>query len=196
MTGRKKSSALSRNTTRFAIVSAGLLALGGVMSAGHAEGEQASAAMDAPVAAHAAQMFTPSAEAQFEEAFDHLDTASADPVLPAYAVDITEIEPARPALRRMGRGVASYYGRRFAGRPTANGETFDPAQLTAAHKTLPFGSRVRVTNPRNGRSVVVRINDRGPYAHGREIDLSRSAAEEIGLIAAGHGTVELDLLEG
>ena len=68
-------------------------------------------------------------------------------------------------------------------------------QLTAAHRTLPFGSLVRVTNPRNGRSVVVRINDRGPFVRGRSIDLSRAAAEEIGLIRSGHGRVELELLE-
>ena len=66
---------------------------------------------------------------------------------------------------------------------------------TAAHKTLPFGTRVLVTNPRTGKSVTVRINDRGPYAHGRTIDLSRRAAQELGLVARGHGTVELALLD-
>ena len=66
--------------------------------------------------------------------------------------------------------------------------------MTAAHRTLPFGSLVQVTNPRTGRSVTVRINDRGPFARGRTIDLSRAAAEEIGLIARGHGTVELALV--
>ncbi|MBE5073092.1 septal ring lytic transglycosylase RlpA family protein [Erythrobacteraceae bacterium E2-1 Yellow Sea] len=91
--------------------------------------------------------------------------------------------------------MASFYGRRFAGRPTASGEAFDPTQLTAAHRTLPFGSLVRVTNPRNGRSVVVRINDRGPFHGRRVIDLSRAAAEEIGIVQSGHGRVELELLE-
>ena len=67
--------------------------------------------------------------------------------------------------------------------------------LTAAHKTLPFGTRVRVTNPATGKSVVVRINDRGPYARGREIDVSRAAAIQLGLIQRGHGTVELSLVD-
>lgn len=116
-----------------------------------------------------------------------------------HAVDLSTIdvpiEPELPAARALGSGVASYYGRRFAGRPTASGERFDPGQLTAAHRTLPFGSKVRVTNRHNGQSVVVRINDRGPFVRGRTIDLSRAAAEHIGLIRRGHGTVELELLE-
>ena len=67
--------------------------------------------------------------------------------------------------------------------------------MTAAHKRLPFGSRVKVTNPSNGKSVIVKINDRGPYAHGRLIDLSRAAATQLGLVSRGHGTVELALLD-
>ena len=82
-------------------------------------------------------------------------------------------------------GVASCYGPGFHGRRTANGEKFNTHALTAAHKTLPFGSRVRVTNERTGRSVVVRINDRGPYAHGRVIDLSKAAAQAVGLSGVG-----------
>ena len=78
-------------------------------------------------------------------------------------------------------GQASWYGPGFHGRRTANGETFNTNALTAAHRTLPFGTRVRVVNKRTGRSVVVRINDRGPYAHGRIIDLSHAAAKAIGL---------------
>ncbi|MBM0170924.1 septal ring lytic transglycosylase RlpA family protein [Altererythrobacter sp. C41] len=103
--------------------------------------------------------------------------------------------PEEPAMRSLGSGVASYYGRRFHGRPTASGERFDMNGLTAAHRTLPFGSKVRVTNPRTGKSVVVRINDRGPFSGKRTIDLSRAAAEEIGLVRAGHGRVELELFE-
>lgn len=91
-------------------------------------------------------------------------------------------------------GRASYYGERFAGRPTANGEIFDPSAMTAAHRTLPFGSRVRVTNTSNDRAVVVRINDRGPYAGNRIIDLSRGAAEKIGMIHSGTAEVTLELL--
>ena len=76
--------------------------------------------------------------------------------------------------------VATYYGQEFAGRRTASGETFNPSAMTAAHRTLPFGSRVRVTNSRNGRSIIVRINDRGPFVKGRCIDLSTGAARVLG----------------
>ena len=95
---------------------------------------------------------------------------------------------------RAETGYASWYGARFQGRPTANGETFDTNQLTAAHKTLPFDSIVRVTNLENDRSVVVRINDRGPFVEDRIIDLSRAAADAIGLTAAGVGMVRIDVL--
>ena len=78
-------------------------------------------------------------------------------------------------------GLASWYGPGFHGRRTASGETFNTNALTAAHRTLPFGTQVRVVNQHNGRSVVVRINDRGPFSHGRLIDLSRAAAQMIGL---------------
>lgn len=89
-------------------------------------------------------------------------------------------------------GGASWYGPGFHGRRTANGERFDQNALTAAHKTLKFGSLVEVTY--RGRSVVVRINDAGPFVRGRVIDLSRAAAEAVGLIDAGHGQVQLKLL--
>lgn len=92
-------------------------------------------------------------------------------------------------------GRASFYGLRFKGRPTASGEIFDPQAMTAAHRTLPFGTRLRVTNTSNGRSVVVRINDRGPYAHGRIIDLSRAAAERLEMIRSGTARVTLEHLE-
>ncbi len=78
-------------------------------------------------------------------------------------------------------GKASWYGPGFLGRRTASGERFNTNDLTAAHKTLPFGTRVRVTNKKTGQSVVVRINDRGPYAHGRVIDLSKASARSIGI---------------
>lgn len=93
-------------------------------------------------------------------------------------------------------GMASWYGPGFAGRLTASGEIFDPNDLTAAHRTLPFGTRVRVTNLRNGRSVVVRINDRGPFKAGRVIDLSRAAAEAIGLVTAGVARVVVEPVTG
>jgi len=97
---------------------------------------------------------------------------------------------------RLGSGTASYYGRAFHGRRTASGERFDMNAMTAAHRTLPFGSKVRVTNVDTGASVIVTINDRGPFTHGRLIDVSHAAAAELGLIARGRGQVELELLEG
>ena len=95
----------------------------------------------------------------------------------------------------LGFGMASYYGKKFHGRRTASGEPFDMNAMTAAHKTLPFGTKLRVINPNNGKTVVVRINDRGPFTKGRTIDLSRSAAQEIGIVSSGHGRVELELLK-
>src|SRR3954447_4118595 len=89
-------------------------------------------------------------------------------------------------------GAASWYGPGFHGKRTAHGETFNTNALTAAHKTLPFGTQLRVTNERTGKSVVVRINDRGPYARGRVIDLSKAAAEAVGIL--GVGTVTLATL--
>lgn len=138
--------------------------------------------------------------AHFTEVVEPLgpDYEAADLAVPADAVDLDSfdppLEPEQPAATSLGTGTASYYGRRFHGRRTANGERFDMGAMTAAHRTLPFGSLVRVTNPSNGRSVTVRINDRGPFIRGRTIDLSRAAAREIGLISRGHGTVELELL--
>jgi rare lipoprotein A len=91
-------------------------------------------------------------------------------------------------------GPASWYGGKFHGRLTANGERFDKAKLTAAHKTLPFGTKVRVTNRDNGRSVVVRINDRGPFVGNRVIDLSQGAASAVGMIDSGVARVTIDVL--
>ncbi len=113
------------------------------------------------------------------------------------AVDLDGFEPPierSQTLRNLGTGVASYYGRRFHGRRTANGERFNMNAMTAAHKTLAFGTRVRVTNARNGRSVTVRINDRGPFIRGRTIDLSRAAAQKIGMIGSGHARVKLEVV--
>lgn len=92
------------------------------------------------------------------------------------------------------RGEASYYAASFAGRHTANGERFDPAALTAAHRRLPMGSRVRVTNQTNQRQVIVRINDRGPYAHGRIIDLSPAAARRLHMTGTGIAPVTLQIV--
>ena len=89
-------------------------------------------------------------------------------------------------------GGASWYGPGFHGKKTASGERFNTHALTAAHRSLPFGSRVRVTNARTGRSVVVRINDRGPFVGGRVIDLSKAAAQAVGI--SGVGKVKLTRL--
>lgn len=90
------------------------------------------------------------------------------------------VETQAPPFRTQD-GRASWYGPGFAGRRTASGEVFDPSQLTAAHRELPFDTLVRVHNLSNGRSVVVRINDRGPFIHGRIIDLAQGAARQIGV---------------
>jgi rare lipoprotein A len=91
-------------------------------------------------------------------------------------------------------GIASWYGPRFHGKRAASGETFNENELTAAHRRLPFDTEVRVTNLANGRSVVVRINDRGPYVKGRILDLSRAAAEELGMVEPGIVKVKLEVL--
>ena len=101
-------------------------------------------------------------------------------------------EKAREKLRLLGQGVASYYGYELAGNRTASGERFDPQALTAAHRTLPLGTKLRVVNEANGRSVVVRINDRGPFVGNRIIDVSYGAAREIGMVRAGKARVRLE----
>jgi rare lipoprotein A len=94
----------------------------------------------------------------------------------------------------LGIGNASFYGAEFVGRRTASGEAFDPQAMTAAHRTVPFGSLIRVTNLSDGRTVVVRVNDRGPWSRDRIIDLSYAAAKQIGLHRSGMARVELTLL--
>jgi rare lipoprotein A len=94
-----------------------------------------------------------------------------------------------------GDGLASYYADKYQGRKTASGETFDTARLTAAHRTLPFGTSVRVTNVANGKSVVVRVNDRGPFVRGRVIDLSRAAADKLGMVRAGLADVKVEVID-
>jgi rare lipoprotein A len=91
-------------------------------------------------------------------------------------------------------GKASYYADKFQGRKTASGERYDHNARTAAHRTLPFGTKVKVTNVKNGKSVVVRVNDRGPFVKGRIIDLSRSAFERIGDLRAGVISVRVEVV--
>src|SRR5262245_1319581 len=98
----------------------------------------------------------------------------------------------KQALQRSGDGLASFYG---SDQQTASGERFNRRALTAAHRTLPFGTKVRVTNVRSGRTVTVRINDRGPFVPGRVIDLSQAAAEELGIVGRGIAKVKLDVVQ-
>jgi len=109
---------------------------------------------------------------------------------------INDLEQSLGKLFLTDEGKASYYADYFHGRLTANGERFDMNDLTAAHKSLPFGSMVRVTNLANGKAVIVRINDRGPFVKGRIIDLSLEAAKEIGLLNKGVTKVRLEAFEG
>jgi rare lipoprotein A len=99
------------------------------------------------------------------------------------------------SVRRVQEGVASFYGEDFHGRKTANGEIYDMFAMTAAHRALPFHTRVLVTNLDNGKKVEVRINDRGPFIKGRIIDLSFGAARRIGMVGPGTARVRLEVLE-
>ena len=120
---------------------------------------------------------------------------AAAPVVPAEApVDEKYRLTGEDALE-LERGRASWYGPRFHGRLTANGERYDKYALTAAHKTLPFGTLVRVRSLALGREVTVRINDRGPFTPGRVIDVSQAAAEALGLTSAGVMQVSLNVAE-
>lgn len=113
----------------------------------------------------------------------------------AVAIPLCALPVTEPAAREDTVVMASWYGKRYHGRPTASGEAFDRAALTAAHPTLPFGTLVEVVNPANGRRVVVRVNDRGP-ANGRGIDLSEAAARRIGLVEQGVAEVALRMVVG
>lgn len=119
-----------------------------------------------------------------------------DPQVPPLPLRRAPEPKVRPLLRlaSLGQGEASWYGPGLYGNRTANGEVLRPGTLTAAHRTLPFGTRVRVTNLANGRSTVVRINDRGPFHGGRVIDLAHGAASELGVVASGTAPVRLEQL--
>jgi rare lipoprotein A len=114
------------------------------------------------------------------------------------ALQETVAELEDPVLRdryeTVGEGEASYYGFELAGNRTASGERFNPHAMTAAHRSLPLGTRLRVTNKANGKSVVVRVNDRGPFVRSRIIDVSLGAAREIGMQRAGKAQVKLEIL--
>ena len=120
------------------------------------------------------------------------DADATEAAVPSATAEPLNGTPSAPVERNViAKGLASWYGQRFHGRPTASGERFDMNQFTAAHKTLPFGTLVRVRSVRNGQEVVVRINDRGPYGRNRLIDLSRAAALAIGLKGRGVASVVL-----
>jgi rare lipoprotein A len=114
---------------------------------------------------------------------------------PSGAPPLAERQPAVPG-EYVEQGVASWYGVPFDGHRTSNGEIYDMHQFTAAHRTLPFGSIVRVTNLRNGKQTEVRINDRGPFVADRVIDLSLSAAQAIDMVGPGTALVRLEMISG
>jgi len=100
-----------------------------------------------------------------------------------------------PSSNHQLEGTASYYGDEFNGRKTSSGEVYDMHGLTAAHRTLPFNTRIRVLNLQNGRTAVVRVNDRGPFKDNRVIDLSWEAAKQLGLLENGTAPVKIEILE-
>lgn len=102
---------------------------------------------------------------------------------------------AQEVSHTLGVKTASWYGKSFHGRTTANGERFNQDAMTAAHRTLPFGTKLKVTCMQTGKSTIVRINDRGPFHGNRAIDLSKGAAKAIGLIESGTGKVKIDILK-
>ena len=116
-------------------------------------------------------------------------------VLALAAAGCAGSRPAEDLLDRLQTGIASYYAHKFHGRTTASGAIYDENAMTAAHPALPFGTRVRVTNRENGRSVVLLINDRGPFIKGRIIDVSFRAARELDFVRQGLVEVRVEVLE-
>lgn len=150
------------------------------------------------------QSVLPNATLTYDTASETLSVAQADasqgicyqnlPIYEAAPVVVEAAVPAEPALTYFESGQASWYGAALHGNLTASGEPFNMYDLTAAHKTLAFGTKVKVTNQNNGQSVVVRITDRGPFAPGRVIDLSDAAARQINMISSGVAPVTLEIL--
>ena len=116
------------------------------------------------------------------------------PTISPITVPATASAPASASGEHKMEGVAAYYGNRFNGRKTASGQRFDNAAMTAAHNTLPFGTRVKITNTKNNRSVVVRITDRGPTTPGRTFDLTRAAASRLGYVRSGMTEVKAEIV--
>ena len=123
-----------------------------------------------------------------------IPTNAKHPTQNPYVVNGKVYIPKKVPLRWKQRGIASWYGPNFHGKYTSNGEIYNMYALTAAHKTLPMNTIVKVTNLNNGKSVIVRINDRGPFVKGRIIDLSYAAGKKIGLDITGTAPVELEVL--
>ncbi|TFI56560.1 septal ring lytic transglycosylase RlpA family protein [Sphingomonas parva] len=113
---------------------------------------------------------------------------------PIKALSVPAAEEKIAAFEAIGGGEASYYGAELAGNRTASGERFNPSALTAAHRTLPLGTKLRVTNKANGKSVIVRVNDRGPFLKHRVIDVSLAAAREIAMLRSGKAQVTLEIV--
>ena len=111
----------------------------------------------------------------------------------AFATILSACGGSKSAFTQSGQG--SYYADKFDGRPTASGAPYRPGQLTAAHNTLPFGTKIKVTNAKTGRSVKVTVNDRGPHVKGRIVDVSKKAAKKIGLTEAGVAPVQLKVVK-
>jgi rare lipoprotein A len=179
----------------FSLGALALLLSGSALVPAIAESSRAATTNDAVAVA------TPSSEVQGSSndvAIREADSESAPPESLIKQAPPTPIAPApKPAPRvvHSAKGEASWYGPGFYGNRTANGEVFRPGTLTAAHRTLPFGTKVRVTNLWNGRSTVVRINDRGPFHGNRVIDLAHGAAHSLGVTASGIAQVRLDVLQ-
>ncbi len=125
------------------------------------------------------------------------NTKSQQAAIPAKPKQQAQVKkaPVKSAVKLTEEGIASYYAKRLHGNATASGETFDNNAMTAAHKTLPFGTYVKVTNVKNNKSVIVKVNDRGPFAKQRIVDLSFGAAERIDMVAAGIVPVKLEVLD-
>jgi rare lipoprotein A len=133
----------------------------------------------------------PACAMELAPAGDDVATSSIPAAEPVREVPSVE----RPGvLNRVEEGFASFYGKSFQGRRTASGLPFDPGAATAAHKSLPFGTSVRITNLENGRSVTATINDRGPYVGGRIVDVSQALARQLGFVRAGMARVQVEIL--
>ena len=166
---------------------AAALAMAGMMSSAPVQAVQIDVSVPMQISAPVPVAAPAEIIAQAEPApFDSVAETVADLVDPV-AAPIKAV-----SYLHIGRGEASYYGHELAGNRTASGERFNPRAMTAAHRTLPMGTKLRVTNSANGRSVIVRINDRGPFVGRRIIDVSLGAAQEIQMIRSGKAMVTLE----